>query len=167
MSLNDVEYLEINYESENPQPNYKTGFGEIDTVDFSIIFHTDRSKVEFYWDGQFYQFGIGVRFDEADEVATGQKWNVSKTTLWEKFIGEKITHVQLSWEEITSHWDNPSKSQKHIYPQYITIHFGMSKSIFISAAGFFNEGDKEVRGFSDNLIVTDNESLARKVKMIS
>lgn len=37
----------------------------------------------------------------------------------------------------------------------------------MSAAGFLNEDDKEVMGLLDNLTVTDNESLARKVKMIN
>lgn len=49
--LLSVEYLEINYKEENPQPSYKTRFNEIDTVDFSIIFRTDKDKIEFYWDG--------------------------------------------------------------------------------------------------------------------
>jgi hypothetical protein len=54
-----------------------------------------------------------------------------------------------------------------IYPQDLRIDFSNDRSIFISAAGFLNEEDKEVIGLMDNLTVTDNETLARQVKMIN
>lgn len=165
--LHKVEYLEINYEPETPKPYYQTRFKEIDTVDFSIIFQTDKDKIEFIWDGQFYEYGIGVRFNEMDEIATGQKWNVSQEDLWKKFIGQKITGVRLTWEEVKSYEEWTGKSKIFLYPQDVRIDFSNKKSIFISAAGFINADDDEVMGFMDNLTVTDNESLARQVKMIN
>ena len=162
-----VEYLEINYEEENPKPYYKTRFNEIDTVDFSIIFQTENDKIEFYWDGQFYQYGIGVRFNEIVEAATGQKWDVSKNELWQKFVGQKISNVRVTWEEATTYEEKSGKTEKFIYPQDLKIVFANNKSIFMSAAGFLNEDDKEVMGLMDNLTVTDNETLARQVKMIN
>jgi hypothetical protein len=167
LSLHKVEYLEINYEPEDPKPYYKTRFNEIDTIDFSIIFQTDKDKIEFYWDGQFYQYGIGARINEVSEIATGQKWNVSQTDLWEKFIGQKIIEAHLTWEEITTYEENTGKTDMFIYPQDLRIDFSNDRSIFISAAGFLNEEDKEVIGLMDNLTVTDNETLARQVKMIN
>ncbi len=167
LTLLKVEYLEINYEPENPKPYYKTQFKEIDTIDFSIIFQTDEAKIEFYWDGQFFQFGIGIRFNETNETATGKKWDVSHNELWKKFIGQKISDVRLTWEEVESHEEKTGKSKTFVYPQDLRVDFSNDKSIFISAAGFIEEEDKEVMGWLDNLTVTDNESLARQVKMIN
>ena len=167
ITLNEVEYLEINYQEEKPEPFYKTLFDEIDTVDFSIIFHTDKEKVEFYWDGQFYQYGIGFRLDSDSEIASGKKCTVSQTSLWKKFIGQKITEINLTWEEVSTFEQNSRKSKKLIYPQDLRIDFSNGKSIFISAAGFLNEDDKEVMGLLDNLTVTDNELLAQQVKMMN
>ena len=167
LTLLKVEYLEINYEPEHPKPYYKSQFSEIDSIDFSIIFQTDKDKIEFYWDGQFYQYGIGVRFNEKPETTTGQKWDVSTDALWEKFIEQRIANVKLTWKEVSTHEEKTGKSDKFIYPQDLRIDFSNGKSIFMSAAGFLNENDKEVLGLMDNLTVTDNESLARKVKMIN
>ena len=167
LTLLKVEYLEINYEPEHPKPYYKSQFNEIDSIDFSIILQTDKDKIEFYWDGQFYQYGIGVRFNEINETATGQKWDVSNDDLWGKFIGQKIVNVKLTWEEVKTYEEKTGKSDKFIYPQDLRIDFSNDKAIFMSAAGFLNEDDKEVMGLLDNLTVTDNESLARQVKMIN
>ena len=166
LTLHEVEYLEINYQLDIPKPFYKTRFDEIDTVDFSIIFHTNKDKIEFFWDGQFYQYGIGVNFNAVSETATGKKWNVSEEDLWKKFIGQIITDIKLTWEEVRTREEKSGQSDKLIYPQDFRIYFSNNKSIFISAAGFLNEEDPEVMGFLDNLTVTDNESLARQVKMI-
>ena len=166
-TLLKVEYLEINYEPEHPKPYYKSQFSEIDSIDFSIIFQTDKDKIEFHWDGQFYQYGIGIRFNEINETATGRKWDVSNDDLWKKFIGQKIENFNLTWEEVRTFEEKTGKTDKFIYPQDIRINFSNDKSIFISAAGFLNEDDNEVMGLLDNLTVTDNESLARQVKMIT
>lgn len=166
IALNKVEYLEINYDPEKPKPYFKTRFNEIDTVDFSIIFQTDKGKIEVCWDGQFYQFGIGVRFNQETEIATGQNWDVSHSNLWGKFIGYKVSDVRLTWEEVIIVEERTGKSEKFIYPQDLRIDFMNDKSIFISAAEFLHEDDHEVMGTLDNLTVTDNELLARKVNMI-
>ena len=166
MTLLRVDYLEINYEPEHPKPFYKSHFNEIDSIDFSIIFQTNIDKIEFYWDGHFYRYGIGIRFNEFNETATGQKWEVSNDKLWGKFIGQKIVNVKLSWQEVKTFEENTGKSDKFIYPQDLRIDFSNAKSIFISAAGFLNKDDEEVMGLMDNLTVTDNEFLARQVKMI-
>lgn len=165
-TLNEVEYLEINYQEECPEPFYKTKYDKIDSVDFSIIFFTSKQKIEFHWDGSFFQYGIGFQFDSEAETATGKKWSVSQNSLWKKFIGHKIIDLNLTWEEVRVN-HNLWKSEKFIYPQDLRIDFSNNKSVFISAASFLNEDDKEVMGLSDNLTVTDNESLARQIKMIN
>jgi hypothetical protein len=163
-----VEYSEIVYEPTNPKPYYLTQFTNIDSVDFSIFLHTDKDKlVEIYWDSKFYQFGIGIKINEKSDFSGTIKWDVSGNDLWEKFIGKTISEVNITWETVTTREEKTGKTESFVYPQDIKIIFTNDEKIFISAAGFLDQGDKEVYGMLDNLMVTDNEELARQVKMIN
>ena len=167
LTIVSVEYDEVVYSETDPKPYYKTKFVNLDTVDISITFKTaDNQTIEIYWDGRFYQFGIGVKLNEKSDFLGFQKWNVSNTDLWSKFIGTTITHLELNWETVTTTEQISRKTETFVYPQDIKLTFSNSDNIFISAAGFLNENDAEVYGMLDNLTVTDNENLAKQVKMI-
>jgi hypothetical protein len=168
LTIASVEYSEVKYSETDPKPWYKTQFADLDSVDNSITLITaDNKKIEIYWDGKFFQYGIGVKIDGDLNFSAFQKWNVSNNDLWKKYIGTKITDVKLTWEMVTTTEEKPLKTYHFIYPQDIKISFSNGKSIFISASGFLNPGDNEVFGMLDNLTVTDNEILARQVKMIA
>lgn len=166
LTIIKVEYVEVAYESTNPQPYYSTSFKNLDSVDFSIFFHTDTRKlVEIYWDGEFFQYGIGVKIDEPSSILGSVKWDVSGGELWKKFIGKTIVDTLISWETVTT-TSATWRKDKFTYPQDLKIAFSNGKHIFISASGFLNQGDEIVHGMHDNLMVTDDEELARQVKMI-
>lgn len=165
-TLKEVEYLEIDYQ-QSETPFFKTKFSDIDSIDFSLVFHTDNGSLEFYWDGQFYQYGIGLKINEPSVFSDYKKWRMTDNLPWKKIIEHQIKSVDLTWEKVTTKEEKSSKTYIFIYPQNIRIDFDNNKSIFISAAGFLNEEDNEVYGMLDNLTVTDNEELARKVKMIN
>jgi len=166
LTINDVEYSEIIYDPSNPNPSFSTQFTNLDSVDFSIFFHTKENKlIEIYWDDKFFQFGIGIKINSPSDFSGNIKWNVSEYDLWKKFIGEIITGIDITWESITVE-TNTNKVEKFVYPQDLKITFSNNKNIFISASEFKNQDAKEVYGMSDNLIVTDNEELARRVKML-
>ncbi len=168
LSIAKVEYLEIDYEPTNAKPYYPTQFQNLHSVDFSIFLHADKNKlVEIYWDGYFYQYGIGVKVDDQSNFSDFILWDVSESDLWKKFIGTTIIDVKVSWETVTTIEQKSGKKESFTYPQYISFMFSNEKKVFISAAGFLNEGDNEVFGMLDNLTVTDNEDLARQVKMIT
>ena len=168
LTILKVEYSEIAYEPTNPKPYYPTQFANLDSVDFSIFFHTDKDKlVEIYWDSKFFQYGIGVKINEQSDFSGSIKWDVSSNDLWKKFIGTTITDIRITWETVTTTEEKTGKTENFVYPQDIKITFSNDQTIFISAAGFLDQGDKEVYGMLDNLTVTDNEELARQVKMIN
>ena len=163
-----VEYSEIAYDQTNPKPFYPTKFENLDTVDFSIFLYCNNDKlVEIYWDGQFFQYGIGIKINEPSNFSGDIKWNVSGNDLWKKFIGTYITDIYIAWETVMTREEKTIKTEIFVYPQDIKITFSNDKNIFISAAGFLNQDDIEVYGMLDNLTVTDNQKLARKVKMIN
>ena len=163
-----VEYSEILYEPANPKPYYPTQFTNLDSVDFSIFFHTDKDKlIEIYWDNIFYPSGIGIKINEPSDFSGNIKWDVSGNDLWKKFIGTNISDINVTWETVTKREEKTGKTEGFVYPQDIKIIFSIDKSIFVSAAGFLDQGNKEVYGMLDNLTVTDNEELARQVRMIN
>jgi len=167
LTIISVEYSEVIYSEPDAKRWYKTQFKDLDTVDISITFKTsDNQTIEIYWDGRFYQFGIGIKLNEKSDFSGFQRWDVSKDDLWKKYIGKKIDDIQLKWETIRVTEQKSSKTESIIYPQGIKISFSNNKNIFVSAAGFLNEDDTEVCMQLDNLTVTDNEELARQVKMM-
>ena len=168
LTILKVEYSEIIYEPTKPKPYYLTQFPNLDSVDFSIFLQTDKDKlVEIYWDGKFFQFGIGIKINEPSDFSECIKWDVSGNDLWKQFIGTAISDVHITWESVTTREEKTGKTESFVYPQDLKIAFSNEKKVFISAAGFLDQGDKEVYGMLDNLTVTDNEELARQVKMIN
>jgi hypothetical protein len=167
LTILKVEYSELIYEPTNPKPFYQTQFPNLDSVDFSIFLHADNDKlIEFYWDGKFFQYGIGIKINEPSDFSDTIKWDVSNNELWKQFIGTTISDMHITWESVRTIEEKTGKAERFFYPQDIKVTFSNDKNIFISAAGFLNQGDKEVFGMLDNLTVTDNEELARQVKMI-
>ena len=168
LTIVKVEYAEISYEPMHPKPCYSTRFSNLDTVDFSIFFHTGVDQIiEFYWDGRFFQYGIGIKVNEPSDFSGFQKWDVSNNDLWRNFIKTKIIDIKLTWETATTTEEKTGKSETFTYPQDIKITFSNDRNIFISAAAFLKQDDNEVYGMLDNLTVTDSEELAREIKMIN
>ncbi len=98
LTLLKVEYLEVDYYvvDSNPKPWYQTKLKDIDSVDFSIILHFENENSgEVYWDGQFYQYGIGLQLNENLVFSSYRKWEVTKNDLWKKFIGHSILTRRL------------------------------------------------------------------------
>ncbi len=167
LTIISVEYSEVVYSENEPKRWYNTQFDNLDTVDISIVFKTkDNQTIEIYWDGRFYQFGIGVKLNEKSDFSGFQKWDVSNDKLWNNLLGSTINDIKLTWESVTTTELKSQRKETFIYPQNIKISFSNNKNIFVSAAGFINEADKEVYGRLDNLMVTDNEELAKKIGMI-
>ncbi len=163
--VKSVKYYEIAYEPSNPTPYFQTKFERIHSVDFSVVLITSNGKFEICWDDEFFQFGIGINTESKSIFSNYQSWDVTAENLWTGLIGHQIISVDIDWEKITIQYSDGTEEFK-TYPQSIRIKFSNNKTIFISAAGFLNEGDDEVMGMSDNLTITDNEELARHVKMI-
>jgi hypothetical protein len=161
-----VEYAEFDYE-ESPTPYYPTKYKNLDSIDFSIFFHTDKNDlIEIHWDDTFFQYGIGIKVNEKSDFSNVKKWEVTKNELWDKFIGSEIIDVKITWEAVRTTEQKSGEAEIFIYPQYIEIKFSNDKRIYISASQFLNYDDDVVYGMSDNLTVTDNEELAKNVKMI-
>ena len=165
--ISAVEYLEIIYDEVNPQQMFNTRFKNVHSIDFSIILHTECShKYEITWDGSFFQYGIGLAVDNNEFYTRSQKWDVSNTTIWQDALHIEIADIDVTWEKLVETDQNAHTTSEYLYPQDMKITFHNSpKTILISAAGFLNETDESVCGMLDNLTVTDDLDLARKINM--
>lgn len=165
--ISAVEYLEIIYDEVKPQQMFNTRFKNVHSIDFSIILCTECShKYEITWDGSFFQYGIGLAVDNDEFYTTSQKWDVSNTTIWQDTLHIEIAGIDVTWEKLIETAQNVNTTSKYLYPQDMKITFNNSpKAILISAAGFLNETDETVCGMLDNLTVTDDIDLARKINM--
>lgn len=168
MTVLKVEYSELIYELSHPIPHYQTHFENIDSIDFSIFLYTDKdSVVEICWDDEFEEYGIGIKINQLSQFSGTMIWDVSDNKLWKKFIGATISAVDINWDTVTSTEVKTSKTDRYAYPQDMKITFSDGGKVFISAARFLSEDDKEVFGMCDNLVVTDDEVLAKKTRVIS
>ncbi len=134
LTITKVEYSEIDTKPKNPKPYYPTQFQNLHSVDFSIFLYTTKNKsIEIYWDGKFYQYGIGIKLNEQSDFPDFIKWDVSENELWKTIIGKTISDLQITWETVTTIEAKTMKAIAFIYPQYIKITFANGKNIFISA----------------------------------
>jgi hypothetical protein len=162
LTVDSVEYHELDYFPDAPIPCFYTNFSNIHSVDFSIIIHSGNDSIQIFWSSEFFQFGIGLKINEASVDSNYKNWDVSKEDIWSKFIGEKVSDINIGWEDVIDEKSN----DVIIYPQFMIISFTNENMIIISAAEFLNSLQSEVMGMFDNLIVTDDENLAKQVKML-
>lgn len=166
-TLAEVEYFEINYGPEYPDISYKTRYTNLDSVDFSIFFKTnDKLAIEFSWDWEFHEYGVGIRINGDPFFKEYRKSVVNCEPIWEKLIGQTITGIKVYWETVSEYDLENKLLGNYTYPQTIQIDFSTTNSVFISAAGFLDENDETIMGSLDNICVTDDNKLARKLKMI-
>lgn len=167
LNIVKIEYSEINYNPLKPIPNYLTNYTNVHSIDYSVFLHTQQnSLVEIFWSGEFFQFGIGIKINEKSNFSETIIWEVSELVIWRNFIGQIISSIEIEWEEISIKDENNKIIDNYVYPQNINITFLNSKKIFVSASGFISQDDEQVFGMLDNLIVTDKEELAKKLKII-
>ena len=151
-----------------PEPSYKTQFADIDTLDYSIYFRTDDKAIYIFWDSTFCPYGLLSELIDLTDLTNNyeQKWDVSEDDKWQDVIGQKIMTFNILWEETwTSNLDGSNKIYM-IYPQAFVIETDNGKNIIISAAEFTRGQRQEVYPLSDNLLVTTNIEIAKKLQII-
>jgi hypothetical protein len=161
-------FMDENGNDISPKPFYKTKYSEIDTLDHSIYFKTDEKTIYVFWDNTFVCYGLQSQLLEltAETNNYEQKWEVSAEKKWSDLIGEQITDFKILWEEIW--YSNLDGSNKVYYacPQTFEITTNSGKKIIISASEFEGGEDDEIYSQMDNLLVTTNIDLAKKLKLI-
>ena len=173
-TIRAVIYGEVKYyadedgENTNPEPYYRTKYPDIETLDHSIYFKTNKQAINIFWDNTFICYGLqSTQLDLTEETNDyEQKWDVSAETKWAVLIGQQIVDFKIIWEETcTSNLDGTNKVYS-TYPQTFEIKTENGQTIIISAAEFKRDEENEIYPLSDNLLVTTNAELARRLKII-
>ena len=151
----------------NPEPYYKTKYPDIDTLDHSVYFKTDNKTIYVFWDNTFICYGLLSKQLDLTETTNDfeQKWDVSTDIKWLNFIGQKIVDFKIIWKETwTSNLDGSNKVYT-TYPQTFEIKTENGKLIFITASEM-KDGNDEFYSQMDNLLVTTNIDLLKKLEKI-
>ena len=167
-TVKKVQYAEIDYYPDNPEPCYKSKYSEIDTVDFSVsLFTSDNGKIEAFWDDEFYSYGVGIKINEKSVFNDNRKWDVSIDPMWQKCIGQQIIDLNIYWDETWIETHQTGIRNYYTYPLALGFVFTNKNKVIISAGEFNSTNYETAYTGMDNLLVTANEKLALTTKMIS
>jgi len=170
-----VEYIEAEYDTENPKPGYKTAFNRLDTVDFTVSLLTKAKKlvaiswncVRFFYGGESFVHRLGISIQQDKVLPKGQQsWEVSNEPTWKDYVGRRIADVKVFWEKAQVGQQNAGERMDYHYPQGIALLFSNGGEVFISVAELLKEKYlKAARGI-DNLLVTAESKLALQTRML-
>lgn len=168
VTYGEVKYFSDEFDNLNElKPFYKTKYSDIDSLDHSIYFRTNKKNICVFWDDTFFQYGLKSTEIECIEKINEfeQKWNVSENENWINVIGQNITDFEIIWEKIET--INSENSNFTIYPQTFLIQLENGETIILSASEFKNSDENEIYPISDNIVVTTNLELAKRLKIIN
>ncbi|WP_299411418.1 hypothetical protein [Acaryochloris sp. IP29b_bin.148] len=160
LEIQRVTYFEIEYGTDEPCYLHQPEIGHF--LDYGLEFKTrDDGFRTFFWDGTFYQYGIGIFPHEAKcEVTTSRQWDVSATSDWRPFIGSMITSVDVFWS-----WASESVTDdeafRTYYPQDLRLSFSCHRHIYLSASQYMDLSDR-LWAMSDDILVVFDETVAQK-----
>lgn len=168
--IQGIIYGEIQYEDEKSltlEPSYGTKYSDIDTLDHSIYFKTINKIICVFWDNTFFSYGLLSKEIDLDKPFNNyeQKWDVSNQEKWINLIGQKIVDFKINWEEVSSSNMNVANRKYYTYPQTFLLQTENGTTIILSASEFKGSEQNKVYGMSDNLLVTTNLTLAKKLKI--
>ena len=152
----------------NPKPFYKTKYSDIDSLDHSIYFKTDKKTIYVSWDNTFISYGLKSSQVELTEQTNDyeQKWDVSLENKWTDIIDQKIVDFNIIWGNTCIDDIDGSNMANTIYPQTFEIITENQNTIILSASEFINDEENEVYPLMDNLLVTTNADLAKQFKIL-
>ncbi|MFD1468586.1 hypothetical protein ACFQ48_10155 [Hymenobacter caeli] len=151
----------------NPGPCYETKYPDVDTLDHSIYFKTDRETIFIYWESTFCSYGVISKLIDFTENTNTyeQKWDVSEETKWTDIVGQKIVDFKIDWKETGILDLNRNYHFVTLYPQIFQIKFGNEKMIYITASEL-KKGEDEYHSMMDNLLVISNINTLIKLESI-
>jgi len=167
-----VKYAEVLSNIPDAEPQYKTHIDDVDSVDYAVFLYTASNDViEICWDTRFVQYEIGIKINESVPSPIYRLWDVSSHAMWKGILAATIINVTIGWQEINTYKPSQkavlglTRAPKTASPQYIIIEFSHGQSIYVSASQFFGD-ESAASGMLSNLLVTNNEAVARRVNMI-
>lgn len=177
--IRGVSYIELQYFTPEgninikPQPFYKTKHPDTDSVDLSIHFRTDDLTIHVFWDDTFTCYGLSTKEVNPSTETNHyvQEWNVSSENKWKEIIGQKIIDFNILWGEILSGEDfssgtDQSNKEFVVYPQAFKIKTEYGATIILAAAEFADAETEKINSPMDNILITTNADLAKRLKLI-
>lgn len=155
--LERVRYFEIRYESDSPM--YFVGSFPGHLLDFGCDLEmSDGSVFGVIWDGEFFQYGVGVvNKSLADQLGDSKVFDVSSDVNWACLIGQSIVNVKVYWSWV----QYEGEAEKIYYPQELEVEFENGSIVYFSASRY-NEEKDSLWGISDDIAVVFGREAAQK-----
>jgi hypothetical protein len=151
------------------EPTYKTKYADVDTLDYSIYFETDKWTIYVYWDNSFLPYGLSSQIIGLTEETNTyeQRWDVSKEPKWKDIIGHEIVDLKIDWQE-GGRWD-PAKGNyaSDSYPQSFQLILANNSRVVLCASEIVAGSEDKVDRLTDNILVTTNLMLAKELNLVS
>ena len=154
--LTGVRYFEVRYDTVepfyigDPFPGHLLDYG----CDLEFA---DRTIIGIIWDGEYFQYGIGVfKCSTASHLTGFKAWDASKENHWASLINMAITKVKVHWS-----WAQYEGQEKHDYPQELEIEFENGSIVFFSASQYDKAKDT-LWGMSDDIAVIFGNDAAKR-----
>jgi hypothetical protein len=157
--LHRVRYFEIQYETD--EPYYLNDFFPGHLLDYGCDLEmSDGSIVGFIWDGEFFQYGVGIfRKSLHDEVKLAKVRDVTEEQNWANLVGKNISRTRVYWS-----WAQYEGQEKQDYPQDVELEFDDGSLVFLSASQYRKDTDT-LWGMSDDIAVIFGENAAKQYKL--
>lgn len=157
--LHVVRYFEIQYETD--QPSYVNDSFSGHLLDYGCDLElSDGSTVGFIWDGEYFQYGVGIYESSLkSEVKLAKVWDVTKEQNWENVVGKQISKTKVYWS-----WAQSEGQEKRYFPQDVELEFDDGSLVFFSASQYDEDTDT-LCGASDDIAVMFGKTAAQKYKI--
>lgn len=154
--LAGVRYFEIRYHTD--KPNYQDDSFQGHHLDYGCDLEMeDGSTVGIVWDGEFFQYGIGIlRSSLSSQLTDFMSWDVTANQYWAPLIGKAVNEVKVYWS-----WARYEGREIEEYPQDLEVAFEDGSKIYLSASQY-NEETDTLWGMSDDVAVVFSLDIAKR-----
>ena len=110
-------------------------------------------------------YSLQLKTGTGKEVAGQRTWEVSDESFWRECLGQTITDVDVLHAPLITESTHAFTQNDPLYVQTLILHFSGGKAVIVSAAELPGNGQGKAVPGTNNLLVTDDEMLARECQM--
>jgi hypothetical protein len=165
--IQHVHYTEVDLYPASPRPYYRTENVRLHTVDIALCFSSALGQQAIiYWHEETpMHYSLQLKTGTGKEVAGQRTWEVSDESFWRDCPGQTVTDVEVLHAPSNTEARHSLVQNDPVYVQTLILHFSHGKTVIVSAAELPGNGQGKAVTGTNNLLVTDDETLARKYKL--
>jgi hypothetical protein len=164
-----VHYTEVDLYPASPRPYFRTDNPRLHTVDMALSFFASPGGwFTFLWREETpVQYGVHLELGERKKADGQRTWNVSEEPFWRATLGHRISGVEVIGVPLDTGSRQEGRQHSATCVQTVVLHFSNGKAVFVSAAELPLSGQGKAILGTNNLLVADDETLAKQCNLIN